>query len=336
MTDQKTGQQIERRALVISMWANLFMGVTGVICAVLSHSNAILVDGLFSTIGFTAAVVGRRISARAEDGPDRFRPFGYAADEAIFTTFRSLSLLGLMLFAMLSSIKHIWAYTQGHPPEEIVFGPVIFYFVVIGLTCVLLWLSHRRSWLAGGKRSEILKMEANGAAFDGLLTGAAGVGLLAMHFFSDGFLAPIAPVGDSIIVLILCAAVVGRYVFDFRAGLRELAGVTADPREIAIIRRAVRPVLAEDGGRLIDLSVMKMGRSYAVSAYYDPGRAVTAKLVDQLCLAMDRATQAVLPGSSVILIITECGRAWPEHMVRDFRLSGSLDDPDDVAGASHG
>ena len=89
MTDQKTGQQIERRALVISMWANLFMGVTGVICAVLSHSNAILVDGLFSTIGFTAAVVGRRISARAEDGPDRFRPFGYAADEAIFTTFRS-------------------------------------------------------------------------------------------------------------------------------------------------------------------------------------------------------------------------------------------------------
>jgi len=327
----KTGIEIERRALFISMWANLFMGVTGVLCAVLSHSNAILVDGLFSTIGFTAAVVGRRISARAEDGPDRFRPFGYGADEAIFTTFRSLSLLGLMLFAMVSSVKRIWAYAEGHPPEPLVFGPIIFYFVIIGLTCLLLWLSHRRSWVAGGRRSDILKMEANGAAFDGILTAAAGIGLIGVHVFGDGFLAPIAPIGDSIIVLILCSAVVSRYVFDFRSGLKELAGVTAAPAEIATVRRAIRPVIAEDGGRLIDLSMIKLGRSYAISAYYDPGRAVTAKLVDQLALAMDRATQAALPGSAVIVVVTEYGRAWPEHLVREFRATDTLDGPDDVA-----
>ncbi|WP_158963416.1 cation transporter [Chachezhania sediminis] len=329
MTDTADGPRIERRALVLAMWGNLFMGVTGVLCAILSHSNAILVDGLFSTIGFTAAIAGRRISARAEDGPDRLRPFGYAADEAIFTTFRALSLLGLMLFAMASALSNIWSYLRGHPPEELVFGIVVVYFVVIGATCLALWYSHRKSWIAGGRRSEILRMEANGAAFDGILTAAAGMGLAVVHVFRNGILAPVAPVGDSIIVLVLCAAVVGRYVFDFRAGLKELAGVTAGPAEVALVRRALRPLLVADGGRLVDMSVSKLGRSYMVAAYYNPRRKMTAAEVDTLALALDRAAQDVLRGSMVILIVTEYGRAWPEALVRDFRTPTSLDDPED-------
>ena len=54
----------EQRALAISKWGNLFMGAAGVLAAVLSNSSAVLVDGLFSLIGFAAAIIGARISAR--------------------------------------------------------------------------------------------------------------------------------------------------------------------------------------------------------------------------------------------------------------------------------
>ncbi len=51
-------QKIERRSLNIGKWGNLFMGAAGVLAAWLSNSQALLVDGLFSLIGFASAVLG--------------------------------------------------------------------------------------------------------------------------------------------------------------------------------------------------------------------------------------------------------------------------------------
>lgn len=303
---------VEARALTIAMWGNLFMALAGLAAGFLSNSNAIMMDGLFSLIGFFSALLGRRISRRVEAGPDRLRPYGYAADEAIFVTFRSLSLLGLVLFAVTNAAKNIFDYATGTPPEPLIFGPMIGYFVIIGGTCFALWLGHRRAWIRTGRQSEILRLESRASAFDGIITASAGVGLALIYLLRDGPLAVIAPVGDSIIVLLLCLTVIGQYFGGVRAGLGELAGVTASPEHIAIARRALRPVLTGDGGRLQDLSVAKTGRSFLVTAYYDPGRPVSAAEIDVLNLALIRDMRAALPGSDVLLLITEHPRRWPD------------------------
>ncbi|AUH63787.1 cation transporter [Paracoccus zhejiangensis] len=305
---------LEARALTLAMWGNLFMAVAGLAAGFLSNSNAIMMDGLFSLIGFASALLGRRISRRVEAGPDRLRPFGYAADEAIFITFRSLSLLGLVLFAVTNAAKNIFDYAMGTPPEPLIFGPMIGYFVIIGGTCLGLWLSHRRAWQKTGRTSDILRLEARASAFDGIITASAGVGLALIYLLRDGPLAVIAPVGDSIIVLFLCLTVIGQYFSGFRAGLGELAGVTAPPDRVALARRSLRPALSEDGGRLHDLSVMKTGRSFLVTAYYDPLRSVTAAEIDALNLRLIRDMREALPGSDVLLLVTGYPRRWPEDI----------------------
>lgn len=307
-------KKLEGRSLLLGMWGNLFMGIAGVVAAILSNSNAILVDGLFSLIGFTAALLGRRVSQTADAGPDRVRPLGYAADEAIFTTFRSLSLLGLVLFALSGATMNIYSYAMGNPPTPLVFGPLIIYFAVIGVTCFLLWFSHRRAWKKTGEVSDILRLEATAAAFDGIITAAAGIGIVGIILLKDTPLGFITPVGDSIIVFILCSTVVTRYYADFMGGLGELAGVTAAPETIAIARRAVRPALANDGGTLVDLSVTKIGRSHWISVYYNPGRPVTAADVDQLTLSLEHDLSKALPGSELFLLPTEYGRRWPDDL----------------------
>jgi predicted Co/Zn/Cd cation transporter (cation efflux family) len=312
--DVERKRQLEGRSLLIAMWGSLFMGAAGVLTAVLSNSTAVMMDGLFSLIGFSAAFVGRRIGRRVDAGPDRARPMGYAADEAIFTTFRALSLVGLVLFAAASAGMNIYRYILGAEMPVLNFGLLFIYFVGIGVVCFILWAVHLYTWSRTGKVSDILRMEAKASLLDGIITAAAAAGLGAVYLFGDGFLAPVAPVGDSIVVLVLCLTVIGQYRRNFVSGLGELAGVTANPKTIAAARRAIRPSITEPGGIVTDLSVMKLGRSHLVTVYYNPQRTVDAQFVDQLNLQMIRDVQKVLPGADVILIISEYPRRWPAEL----------------------
>ncbi|WP_425046393.1 cation transporter [Primorskyibacter sp. S87] len=304
----------EGRSLVIGMVSNLFMGAAGITAALLSNSNAVMVDGLFSLIGFFAAWFGRQIGQRADLGPDRLRPMGYAAEESIFSTFRSLSLLGLVLFAVFGAIQNITRYLNGDPPPELVYEPLFVYFAVVSLTCLATWFVHHRNWKNTGKVSDILRLEAKAAAFDGFITLAAGIGLIGIHFFREGFLAPIAPIGDSIIVLGLCLTAVGQYYRDFITGLGELAGATASPEALVKARRALRPVLAEQDGTVQDISVVKVGRSFLVTVYFTPSSPVSAEQIDRLNLSLIAAAQTVLNNADVILIMSQYGRRWPEEL----------------------
>ena len=304
----EVAQKMERRAMITSMVGNLFMGLAGVYAGYLSKSQAILLDGLFSLIGFSAAYLGMRVARNAYRLPNKVRPFGYAADEALFVTFRSLTLLGLVLFAVAMAALNIIGYLKGGTPEALNFSPMITYFVVIGLTCAILWGFHHWSWVRTGKQSDVLKLESQAAAFDGLVTAAAAIGLLGIHLFRDGFLAPVAPIGDSIVVLVLCATVLIQYFKSFLSGLGELAGLTAQPQYLAATRRAIRQSVLQDGGEIVDLSVSKLGRSFTVVVYYNPRRSVSAGEVDQLTLQIEKDVLRAVPQAWVAVVISEHGR----------------------------
>ncbi len=194
--DPATRRRVEDRSLIRAMCGNLFMAALGLLAGFLANSSAIMLDGLFSLVGFVSALLGRRVGRMAEAGPDRRRPFGYSADEAIFATFRSLSLLGLILFAVASAGRNILAHAAGAAPEPLHFAPMLAYFAAIGLTCTLLWTSHRLAWIRSGRQSAILRLEARAALFDGVITTAAGLGLGLIYLLRDGVLAPVAPIGD--------------------------------------------------------------------------------------------------------------------------------------------
>lgn len=150
--------------------------------------------------------------------------------------------------------------------------------------------------------------------FDGLITVSAGAGLGAFYLFRDGPLAPIAPVGDSVVVLLLCLVAIVSYAQEFYAGLGELAGASARPGHVATARRALRSTIAEDGGMLRDMSVTKLGRTFLVVVYYDPGRPVSAADIDTLNLRMIRDARKFLAGADVLLVVSEHPRRWPEAL----------------------
>ncbi len=107
--------------------------------------TAVMLDGLFSVIGFTSALIGLKISRRLDRTRDKFRPFGYAAEESLFTTFRALTVLGLILFAVGSAAMTIHAYLVHGEVTDLNIYPVIVYFISIALSCLSLWAVHYRN-----------------------------------------------------------------------------------------------------------------------------------------------------------------------------------------------
>lgn len=299
----------EKRSMIVAMIGSIFMAAAGVGAGLLGNSTAVMVDGLFSTIGFVFALLGLRISQRLNNQPDKMRPMGYAAEESLYTTFRALTILGLIIFAAGSASISIFGYFVYGKISGLIFGPIFVYFIVIGIVCSLLWGFHYRNWVLSGRRSDILRLEAKAVAFDGILTITVAVGFIGVYFFRDGFISPIVPIADSLIVLVLCFVVIGHFWKDFKAGMGELAGATAQPREVAIARRAARQVLKEAAGQLKDFTVMKMGRSYLVAVYYDPMRHISASEVDTFQDKLTEAIQHDLKGAEVFVLITKRSRS---------------------------
>jgi divalent metal cation (Fe/Co/Zn/Cd) transporter len=307
--DDAAVQALEARALAVGKWGNLFMAASGVLASILSNSQALLVDGLFSLTGFLAAIVGARVAARVNRPADRQRPFGYAAEEALYRSFRALSLIGLVLFAAVNAGLTILDFTRGGEIAPLRFGPIGVYFAVILAVCGGLYWTHRSSWKKTGKRSAMLKLEAQAARSDGLMTLAALFGLSLAFVLRDGPLGGITPIADALVVLMLCGFAIGVYGGEFRAGVAQLAGVSAPPEAIAAARRALRPVLAGAEMELIDLSLGQLGRRYQVIAYVDPGRAVTAAEMDALGDALAAALVPHLGEVDGALVLSARGRA---------------------------
>lgn len=302
----------EARALRLGMASNLILGAAGVVASVLSGSQAILVDGLFSLVGFFAAFIALGVTARATRAADRVRPFGYAMDEAIFSTFRALALFGLVLIAGTGAMVKIVKYIGGDAPAPIDIAPIGGYLAFVLLVCGGMWIVHHRTWVNTGRRSDVLKLEASAVAFDALMTVAAGMGFLFVHLAAGGPLDVLTPIGDSLIVLVLCSLAAVAYFQDFRRGLGELAGVTADPKIVLQAGRILRATLPDGSGRLVDFSVVKSGRLLTVIAYLDPVAPMNGAQVDALTKGVNAALSETLGRVETVVVISEFGRVLPQ------------------------
>ena len=271
---------VEARSLTVSLWANLFMAVTGILAAWLSHSDAVLIDGLYSAVNFAAAIVARRVGASVARRPDRSRPFGYDADEALYVTFRSMVLVGILVFAALTAATKIFTYLAEDEAPDLVFGPIVVYGAMMVVICLgLAWL-HHRNWLRGGRRSEILRTEARAALVDGAISAGTAVALFLVQFLQGTALAPVVPVADAIVVLILVILIGPQPVGLFLNALREVAGGSAPGHHVQTADAIARRLCGELGFVLRDLAVLKMGRSFYIVAYADPQRPVAATEID--------------------------------------------------------
>jgi len=292
--------QQETRALKLSVVMNLAMAALGLAFGWWSGSNAILLDGFFSLIGFAMALVTLRVARLVQLPPDEHFHFGYA-------TIKGLLMLGVAGFALAASIGAIISGGRAIQP-----GLGIVYALIALVGCMVVGAMQGRA--AKRLRSPLLEVDSKNWAIDGVLSGVVAVVFVLALLLGRSRFAYVVPYVDPVLVIVLIVAIIAVPIRTIRDGLREILAFAPEAAIQEEVRRRVGSAI--EGLPLANSHVrmMKVGRfvyvlnQLVVSPEFKLGRvgdldAVRARIAD--------AMQGFEPTPVVDTVFTE-DEKWTE------------------------
>ena len=298
---------IEQQSLRIGVAASAVMAIAGLSVHVLSGSYALLLDGLYSAVMVGSGLVAARISRNVVRPPDRAYPYGYDGQEALYVLFRSLVLIGVLTFAAAAGLGTVIDYAKGAPIAAVNLGPVALYSIAMVVICWGLAWCHDRDWRRTGAQSQLLLTEARAAKVDGLISGLTGLALLGAPLLKGTALEVLAPITDSLLVLVVSAAVLREPLQAFLTALGQTSGASAESDTIRSTRAALEDLLSGLSCWLLDLTVMQVGRTAFVVVYLNPSQPMDGAAIDVIRLRIEERCRQLMANpvrSEVILTAT--------------------------------
>lgn len=273
---------LARRALFMGKVANGVMCFAGIIAAFLSGADAFFIDGLYSGVNFVAAFIASHIGLAVAKPRDQRYPFGYDAYESLYVTFRSLILLGILVFALFMALEKVAVFLKGGVLSPILMGPVLVYSLSMVLLCFALSAVYRTYYVKSGRQNEILLTESKASMIDGVVSAGAGAGFFGISMLKGSTFENIIPISDAIIMIIMIILIAPQPFKMFLAALNQVAGRRASLELHNDYINLLKPILLQEGFQLVELVISKLGRSDFLVFYVDCGEAVEASRIDKL------------------------------------------------------
>lgn len=304
----------EARALNLGTAGNALGAIAALFFFLRSGSDALLLDGLYTAVMAGASVIAGRVSQAALQPRSRAYPFGGSGQEPLYILFRTLVLLGIIAFAMTSAMGKVLTYAQGMPMRPVELGGLGWYFGAMVLLNLWLWQVFQRSWRMGNCSSEMLRGMAVSARIDALISAGTGVGLLGAPLLLGTALAPLVPITDSLLVLVLCVALLPEPIGIVMEAVAEAAGSSSSVGEdrLAQCREAIEPTFQAQACQLIELAMLKLGRTYTVVAYVEPSAPISATEVDSLRMLLEQQVQTTLQAPVMAEVIPTATHPYAE------------------------
>jgi cation diffusion facilitator family transporter len=233
-----TPPEVEQRGLLISIVITAVLGVLGIIWGIVSGSQMILLDGVYSFIGVVITGMLLRAAKLADAGPTRRYPFGLEAATPLVIGIQGCVLLATLLYALLEAV-----FTIVDGGSDVTAGVALVYAAVNTVVSIASWVWLRR--IPG--TSDLLAAETVGwrvSSFRGI---GMIVGFVGMAMLADSRWEAATPYVDPVMVMVTCLAFVATPVQMVRSTLVELLEGAPEPEVEAPVRDAVTRFLASAG-----------------------------------------------------------------------------------------
>ncbi|MCL7959806.1 MAG: cation diffusion facilitator family transporter [marine benthic group bacterium] len=297
----------ETKALKLSAVGALFMAALGIVFGLLTQSDAIMLDGFFSLVGFAMAVVTIRVAWLVQQPPDEHFHFWYAQFEPFLNTVKGLLMLGVSGFAVAGAVDALV-----HGGRDLNPGLAVIYALIAVAGCLLIAGVQKRAARRTG--SPLLEVDARNWMIDGVLSGVVALVFVAALILSGTGWAHIVPYIDPVLVIVVVFAIIGVPLKIIKDGAREILGFAPAPEVQEDVRGRVEGALEGVPVTALHVSMMKIGRFFyilnqiVVSPEFRPGRVAE---LDAVRARIAGAMEGFEPRPIVDTVFTE-DEKWTE------------------------
>jgi predicted Co/Zn/Cd cation transporter (cation efflux family) len=251
--------ELEQGVLRKSIATTLLIATTGVVFGVLSGSQAILFDGVFSLVDGVIVSLSLAVSRLLmSEGSRRFQ-YGYWHIEPIVVAFNGIVLMLLCLYALLNAVRGL--LTGG---RDLDFNQAIFYGAAMVVVCFGMFFYERYS--NRRIRSQFIKLDMQ----SWLMSGMIGAGLLVA--FSAALMAQgtrweyLAPYADPAILALLTSVLLFLPLGAVAKSVKEIFQVAPAGLDLRI-RSFMENLTQERGFVTYSSYVARIGRARFIEIY---------------------------------------------------------------------
>jgi len=249
---------LERKALRISIFGYLLLGILAVIFALKSQSEAIMLDGFFNFVSFVMSLVTLHVSNLLRVPYNRNFQYGFMPFEPFVNVVKGLIILVVCGFALVSSID---ALIDGG--RELSPGMAVIYSIIATTGCIVVYLVQKQ--YAKKVDSPLLALDIATWKISGFISSAVAVGFGAAYFLSRTEYSWIVPYVDPVMVVILVLVMIRLPLSALKEGIGDLL-LGAPPGELQVeIKEKVSEALSEFPMERHSVRMVKVGRHIFVS-----------------------------------------------------------------------
>lgn len=264
-------QELEKRGLWLSIGGALFMAALGIGFAVLTSSDAVLLDGLFSLVGCVVGVVALRVASLVMRPDDDVFHFGYAAFEPMLNLTKGLLMAFITLFALVSAAADLL-----HGGREVQAGWALVYAVIAASGCFAIASLQRK--LAKKTQSPLLEVDTKNWLVDGALSITVAIAFLTALLLSGSQLAYLLPYVDPSVVIVLVLLSLPIPITIIRENWRQLLGKAPGSAFHDRAQRAVAASLGQFSAADTKIRMQQIGRFTYVQLYIVCGSEIDGQL----------------------------------------------------------
>ncbi|MBC2601973.1 cation diffusion facilitator family transporter [Puniceicoccus vermicola] len=253
-------QKAERNAILITVFGNLIMAGAGIGFAIATRAQAILLDGVYSLIGFGLALLAIRVSSLVLRPDDERYPFGYVAYEPILNFTKGLLIGSVSIFALVAAI--ISLATGG---REIAEGSAFVYACGATLGCfgvagaLHLWLRKNQS--------PLVRIDLHNWIIDGCVSFAVALAFLLAVLLPRFGLQDWVPYVDPTVTGLVCLILLPVPFQIIRENWAQIVARSAPAERIAEIDAILDHWLPRERFHQRELRVVESGRVLLVHLY---------------------------------------------------------------------
>lgn len=254
-----TSSETEQRVLKQSIGISGAFASSGILLGLLSGSQSIVFDGLFSVIDTLVLMLALTAARLVQREGDRRFQYGYWHIEPMVLAFNGSVLMFLCLYAFINAVGGFLA--GGHEPE---LDWALGYATAACIVTFGMYFYERRA--NRRVRSNLLRLDAQSWLMSALIASALLVAFALAKAIQGTRFAPLTPYVDPTVLALLTLYLITVPIKTVRQALKEILLITP-PNLDRVVRTVMESVVERHGFRKYTSYVAKVGRAYFIEIH---------------------------------------------------------------------